>query len=372
MQRSLRLAVRRLSTTTGAQLESGKVYDSVSNYYGKVLSSSKDLKTSACTTSAKPAQNILDALKLVPDPIKDRYYGCGTPLPDGIDGLDLLDLGSGSGRDCYVAASLVGANGSVTGVDMTDEQLGIANQHVSEYMSKLGYKEENLEFKKGYIEFLQDAGVEKESVDMVISNCVINLSPNKELVLKGVFDALREGGELYFSDVYCDRRLPEHVRTHDVMLGECLGGALYIEDFIRICRNVGFTDPRRLSIDPITVTDPELQELCGNARFFSITYRCFKLSNLETLCEDYGQVGYYKGTIPNHPNSYELDDHHVFETNKPMLVCGNTASMVGETWLGKHFEIVGDRSTHFGLFDCAPLPEAGGSTEQASAGGGCC
>jgi len=359
---------------TGIEMKADKVYESVSNYYGKVLSSSKDLKTSACTTSMRPSEEVIEALTRVPSTIKDRFYGCGTPLPQGITGLDLLDLGSGSGRDCYVAAAMVGPNGSVTGVDMTDEQLEVASKFVPEYMDTLGYKTSNLKFKKGYIEFLKDAGVEPESVDMVISNCVINLSPNKELVMKGVYEALREGGELYFSDVYCDRRLPEEVRNHDVMLGECLGGALYIEDFRRICQRVGFLDPRQLSIEPIEVNDPELKLLCGSANFYSITYRCFKLSNMETLCEDYGQVAYYKGTLPNNPNSYMLDDHHVFETGKPMLVCGNTASMVSETWMKEHFEVAGNRSVHFGLFDCAP-PIASSSGDEAAAsggGGGCC
>eukprot|EP00954_Amorphochlora_amoebiformis_P006933 540132-Amorphochlora_amoeboformis.AAC.1 len=98
------------------------------------------------------------ALMAVPQAVKDKYYGCGTPLPDGIQGLDLLDLGSGSGRDCYVAAALVGTDGSVTGVDMTEEQLDVAMKHVPEYMEKLGYKETNLRFKKGHIEYLKDAG----------------------------------------------------------------------------------------------------------------------------------------------------------------------------------------------------------------------
>ena len=166
------------------------------------------------------------------------------------------------------------------------------------------------------IEFLGDAGVAPNSIDLAISNCVINLSPNKEKVLQGVYDSLREGGEFYFSDVYCDRRLPQAVREHDVMLGECLGGALYVEDFRRICAKVGFLDVRELTRETITVNDPELEALCGQAEFVSITYRCFKLKEMETLCEDYGQVAYYKGTIADHPHTYKLDDHHIFEKNR--------------------------------------------------------
>ena len=97
----------------------------------------------------------------------------------------------------------------------------------------------------------------------------------------------------------------------------------------------------------IEVKDEALAELLGEAKFYSLTYRLFKLPDgrLETLCEDYGQFAVYKGTIEGNTHAYSLDDHHRLETGKPFLVCGNTASMLGETWLGKHFEITGDRST---------------------------
>jgi len=126
----------------------------------------------------------------------------------------------------------------------------------------------------------------------------------------------------------------------------------------------------------VTVSNPELQAVLGNAKFYSITYRCFKLPSLESLCEDYGQVAYYKGTISGHLHEYALDDHHVFETGKPMLVCGNTASMLSETRLAPHFEVVGDRSHHFGLFPCGPGKEkataAADGAACGSSGGSCC
>lgn len=360
------------STTDGFKLKGG-TYESVQNYYGKVLSSSKDLKTSACTSSSKPSPTVLDALRKVPLPVIEKFYGCGTPLPTSIEGLSVLDLGCGSGRDCYIASALVGPQGSVTGIDMTAEQLTTAREHIGAFTADLGYDKPNLRFLEGMIEFIGDAGVGPGSVDLVISNCVINLSPDKEAVVRGCHEALRDGGELYFSDVYCDRRLPQATREDDVMLGECLGGALYIEDFRRICHKSGFADPRELTREEIVVNDPALKKLCGGARFYSITYRCFKLPQLETLCEDYGQVAYYKGTIDDHGTHYALDDHHVFEKGRPMLVCGNTASMVGESWLSKHFTVVGDRDVHYGLFDCSsPAPAAAASANGAAASGGCC
>jgi len=361
-------------TSEGNYADSNEVYASVQKYYGKVLSTSKDLQTNACSIAKKPPLVIRQALAKVPQEIKEKFYGCGSPLPMGIEGLSLLDLGSGSGQDCYLSCALVGPKGYVTGVDMTDEQLEVANKHVGAYTAALGYPKPNMSFNKGYIEFLDKAGVAPESQDMVISNCVINLSPDKRKVLEGVYTVLKPGGELYFSDVYCDRRLPDHIRNHEVLLGECIAGALYTEDFKRICHQVGFADPRQLDIAPVTVSNPELQAILGNAKFYSITYRCFKLPSLETLCEDYGQVAYYKGTIPNNLHSYALDDHHVFETGKPMLVCGNTASMLSETRLKPHFEVVGNRDTHYGLFPCGPKPAAAAAAgpECGQSGGGCC
>lgn len=353
--------------STGTFLDSdAQVYDVVSEYYGKILQSTKDLKTSACETAGRPHPIVIEKLKQVPSEVKDKYYGCGNPIPLGISGLRVLDLGSGSGRDCYIASAMVGEGGYVTGIDMTDEQLAVANRHIDTYTKQLGYSKPNMCFKKGYIEFLEKAGVAPNSVDLVISNCVVNLSPNKELVLKSVYNVLDNGGEFYFSDVYVDRRLPEKVRQHELLWGECLAGALYTEDFKRICVKMGFADVRQLSVSPIEVRDADLKNILGNAKFYSITYRLFKLEKgmpcrsscaypkatqphaLESICEDYGQVGFYLGTIPGYPHAYALDDHHTFETNKPMLVCGNSASMISETWLFPHFKVIGDRSVHFG------------------------
>lgn len=92
-----------------------------------------------------------------------------------------------------------------------------------------------------------------------------------------------------------------------MLWGECIAGALYTNDFIRFARAVGFDDPRVLSSAPITIEDPELQDVVGEAKFFSITYRLFKLPGmLESLCEDYGQACKYKGSIPGMPNRYSV------------------------------------------------------------------
>ena len=358
--------------------DASKVTDSVKEYYGEILQATEDLKTSACCTAVAPPKEIRAILSKIPDEVISKYYGCGSPFPTGIEGLRVLDLGSGSGRDCYVCAALVGPSGSVTGLDMTASQLEVARRYTDSYCTTtLGYSSSNLRFVEGRIEDLRSAGIESDSIDLIISNCVVNLSHDKAAVLQEAYRVLAPGGEMYFSDVYCDRRLPADVRTHPVLLGECLGGALYVQDFLRLARAAGFADPRQLAAaSTIDVLDAELKGLLGRSTFYSITYRLFKVpGRLESLCEDYGQAVKYKGSLPGSKHAVVLDDHHVFETGKWYEVCGNTAAMVAESWMGKHFEVVGDRSVHYGLFDCS----AGGGAAVVSttpagggSGGACC
>lgn len=298
-------------------------------------------------------------LKEVPEEVSSKFYGCGTPLPLGVTGLRLLDLGCGSGRDCYVAARLVGEEGAVTGVDMTPSQLNVATRNLEAYSRDVcRFSTPNMKFVHGEIEYLDKAGIPDSSQDIVISNCVINLSPDKPRVLREVYRVLASGGEMYFSDVYCDRRLQPEVRSHPIMIGECLGGALYLNDFIRICHQVGFTDPRCLSIEPITVDDPELKKVAGEARFFSITFRLFKISGglLEDLPhESYGQTATYLGTLPGNPEQYTLDSSTGLKTGVAAPVDGNTATLLSNSWLAKHFTVTGDRSKHRGAFPKSPI-----------------
>lgn len=142
---------------------------------------------------------IKEITKEIPDEIISRFYGCGSPIPRTIEGMTILDLGCGTGLDCYILSKLVGENGKIIGVDMTDSQLEIANKYKEDMAKRFGYKKSNVEFKKGYIEDLESLGIEDETIDVVISNCVINLSPFKEEVFKEIFRVLKRGGELYFA-----------------------------------------------------------------------------------------------------------------------------------------------------------------------------
>jgi arsenite methyltransferase len=362
----------------GHSTNDGLRYESVKDYYSKVLHSSKDLKTSACTAGGRPHSRLRCLMNTIPKEVMDKFYGCGAPLPLGIDRLRVLDLGSGSGRDCYLASALVGPEGQVTGVDMTREQLDVAQRHVEEYTKARGYSKPNLRFVEGHIEFLDRAGIQDGSVDLIISNCVINLSPDKERVLREAYRVLAPGGELYFSDVYSSRRITEEARKDKVLWGECISGALYLGDFKSMAKAVGFTDPRILATAPIDINDSAMRKVLGPTKFHSITARLFKLPGmLEPDCEDYGQVAVYKGTIEGYEHEYTLDQGHTFEAGRPALVCGNTAAMLGEdsvSWLSPHFQIIGDRSTHFGAFDCgsSPAVEVSQAAGEASKGGGSC
>ena len=327
------------------------IHNDVKAYYGKELQQSDDLKTNACCTLTKPPKQIMEALNLVADEVQAKYYGCGLTIPSAIDGLRILDLGSGSGRDCYIAAKLVGENGYVIGVDMTDEQLKVANDHIEYHREKFGYKKSNVEFLKGNIEKLDELNLEKGSFDIIISNCVINLAEDKQKVLNDAYNLLKSGGEMYFSDVYSDRRIPMYLQKDKVLWGECLSGALYWNDFLNSAKKAGFGDPRAMEDKPITIENEELETLVGDIKFYSVTYRLWKIQGLESDCEDYGQAVAYKGGIPENDNALMLDNHHYFEKGKVESVCGNTYNMLNETRFKKYFDFYGNWDTHFGIFE---------------------
>ena len=345
------------------------MYDIVQDYYGRQLQSTSDLKTSACCDISAVPEWLKPLLSRIHPDVLSRYYGCGLVCPPLLQGCRVLDLGCGSGRDVYALAQLVGPTGSVVGVDMTDEQLAIAEKYRAHHAGVFGY--DNIKFLQGYIERLEDLDLKPGSFDVIVSNCVVNLSPDKDAVMRGVHRLLKPGGEFFFSDVYADRRVPAAVRNDPVLYGECLGGALYWNDFLRLSHQHGFADPRLTTDRPLEITDPALAVRAGNLRFYSATYRLFKIAELETACEDYGQAVIYKGTIAEHPDRFGLDKHHDIQTGKVFPVCGNTWRMLQDTRFAPHFEFIGDFSRHFGIFEgCGTaIPY---ETSAANAAAACC
>ena len=338
--------------------------------------------TNACCIADAPPEYILQAMKTIHPDVLAKYYGCGLCLPQySLQGKTILDLGCGAGRDVYIASQLAGPEGRVVGVDMTDEQLETAMGTQEYHAKKFGFA--NVEFYKGYLETLDEIeALQPGTFDVIISNCVINLCQDKKAVLQHCLTLLKPGGELYFSDVYANRRIPQSLRTNKILWGECLSGALYWNDFQNLARSVGFKDPRLVEDSPITINSEAVQKLFDESghqglEFFSATYRLWNMPDLEPHCEDYGHAVIYKGNIFRYPSGWLLDKHHYFETGRIKTVCGNTYNMLKESTLEAHFEFIGNFDRHFGIFDgCGtsiPFDQsAEGDGKKGSTKGSCC
>ena len=349
-------------------MDYSQIKDQVSDYYANVLSTNLDLKTSACCDPTDMPQHIKEIASMIHEDVTATFYGCGLVTPPTLENQTVLDLGSGTGRDCFILSRLVGPKGKVIGIDMTEEQLSIARKYQDFHAEKFGYESSNIDFIQGDIENLESANILSNSVDVIVSNCVINLSTNKKNVFEEIFRVLKPGGELFFSDVFVDRRLPKPLQDDQVLMGECLAGAMYTEDFRRLMAEIGFTDYRIIKSAPIQIQNQLIQDQIGLAKFQSLTVRAFKL-DLEDRCEDYGQIATYLGGIPEAESAFFLDDHHLFEKFKPMPVCSNTAKMLSETRFAPHFKVDGNLEHHFGLFSCAPEIS---SADVVNKKGACC
>lgn len=196
--------------------------------------------------------------------------GCGNPvaLASLKEGEIVLDLGSGAGFDCFLAANKVGKKGMVIGVDMTPEMIEKARENAK----KGNY--ENVEFRLGEIEALP---VADNSVDIIISNCVINLSPDKNKVFQETFRALKSGGRLMVSDIVLLKELPDAIKNSIEAYVGCLSGAMMKDDYIRIIRGAGFRDVRIIGesvflIDCIT-NDPSVKCIVENMKILPETLK---------------------------------------------------------------------------------------------------
>ncbi|XP_010732506.3 arsenite methyltransferase [Larimichthys crocea] len=353
------------------------VHVDVKDYYGKVLKKSSDLKTNACVTPAKPIPAFIrQALKKVHPEVTDRYYGCGLVVPECLEGCRILDLGSGSGRDCYMLSQLVGEKGHVTGIDMTEDQLEVARTYVDYHTKEFGYKKPNVNFVQGFIETLTEAGLEKNSFDIIISNCVVNLSPDKKRVLAEAYSVLKDGGELYFSDIYSSGRLTEEIKNHKVLWGECLGGALWWKDLLQLAEEVGFSPPRLVTASVITVDNKELQDVLGDFKFVSATYRLFKVPKGNSKpCQII-----YNGTITGVEESFQFDCQYTFKVDEVVEVDAEVATILTNSRFTEDFtcQPPGGPSK-----SCGVKPKAGvvdpfelvlqlGKQSPGSATGGCC
>jgi len=212
------------------------IHESVREHYAAQARSGSSCcgDTSSCCDS-KNALYPVELLTNLPDDVASFSLGCGNPISVAAlrPGETVLDLGSGGGLDCFLAAKQVGESGSVIGVDMTPEMLERARLAAS----RLGFR--NVEFRQGYLESLP---VEAASVDVVISNCVINLSPDKPQVFREVFRTLRPGGRVAVSDIVTNGPLPEALQKNMEAWGACVAGALDVSEYTTGLSEAGFTD----------------------------------------------------------------------------------------------------------------------------------
>jgi SAM-dependent methyltransferase len=229
-------------------MEATTIHEAVREHYGELARTSN-----ACCGSNTGSSTLYDEqlIQAVPADISGFSLGCGDPitLAKLQPGETVLDLGSGGGLDCFLAAKQVGESGHVIGVDMTPDMLSKARANAERL------KVQNVEFREGYLESLP---VEDGTVDAVISNCVINLSPDKPQVFREVFRVLKPGGRVAVSDIVTNGVLPEAVQKSMESWGACVAGALDQRDYVNGLREAGFVN---VQVQPKSQTDQALASL---------------------------------------------------------------------------------------------------------------
>jgi SAM-dependent methyltransferase len=219
------------------------IHETVREHYAERARKSDSCCGSDSASACCDTKNVIypdELLAIVPNDIANFSLGCGDPITLAAlqPGQTVLDLGSGGGLDCFLAAKKVGESGHVIGIDMTPEMIKRART------SKARMKFKNVEFRQG---FLEDLPVDDNSIDVTISNCVINLSPDKAKVFNEVFRVLKPGGKLAVSDIVTDGPLPDAIKQSLSMWAGCVAGAVDAKDYIAMMEAAGFMD---ISITP--------------------------------------------------------------------------------------------------------------------------
>src|SRR5713226_9189181 len=245
----------------------------------KTVESAVKSRYAACAQAPEaslccPVEYSEDLLKVIPREVIERDYGCGDPSKYLRAGETVLDLGSGTGKICFIAAQIVGAQGKVIGVDMTDEMLEVARRNAPVVAERIGYS--NVEFRKGRIQDLAldlerlDAELKRnpitdaasflaadelaeelrfkhpliatDSVDVVVSSCVLNLvePKSKRQLFDEIFRVLKKGGRAVISDIVADEQVPTHLQSNAELWSGCISGALTEEGFLTAFENAGF------------------------------------------------------------------------------------------------------------------------------------
>jgi arsenite methyltransferase len=362
-----------------------------------------------------------DLKSFIPEEVLKISYGCGTPA--GLDtvkpGETVLDIGSGGGIDCFEAARRVGPGGRVVGLDMTDTMLEIARRNAPAVAHNLGHSSSNVEFRKGMAEAMP---IEDGTIDLVISNCVINLAPDKRKVFREMFRVLRPGGRFTISDIVADQPVPQYLIHDKDKWGDCLSGALTVQEYLTGLTEAGFQGTHQVksqawrAIDGIyfvsvtltgyklptrmepngirfaTLRGPFSRVVDEQGRLFrrgqavavdaksvcALTTPAFQdlfVLSSEPVCMTTGDPRFMAVFPEQKPcvwqghfalltgpfTEAEDDDHHVYRRGVPLEICSKTLRVLREEAYQRHFLIINRSQT-----------EVAGSEVACDPQGGCC
>lgn len=300
----------------------------VAEFYGKAAETPQE--GLCCPTTFDPQE-----IAHIPKQVIDRFYGCGGPvsLADLKEGEVFVDLGSGGGIDCFIASLKVGSTGKVIGIDMTDQMLKISEENKTVVSEKLGYS--NIEFKRG---FLEEIPVESATVDVVTSNCVINLSPDKKAVFHEIWRLLKDHGRVVISDIVTEEEIPNPLKMNPRLWGECLSGALTENEFLSDLEQAGFYGIQTLK--------KQFWKEEHGYRFFSITVRGYKFEKKKG-CQFIGQKAIYRGPY----KSVVDEEGHLFVRDEIVEICTDTAVKLSHPPYQGNFTIVSDHQAKAN-FEC--------------------
>lgn len=274
----------------------------------------------------------------IPREVIDRFYGCGSPIAlAGITaGERVVDLGSGAGIDVFIAAKLTGRGGCAIGVDMTDAMLAVAEANRPVVATALGY--DVVEFRKGYLEHIP---IEDRSVDLVTSNCVINLSPDKPRVFEETWRILKDHGRIVLSDIVSEREVPPHLKVNPELWGECLVGALTEAELLSQLERAGFYG--------LTILRKSYWKDVEGYPFFSVTVRGYKYQK-SAGCVYQGHQAIYLG-----PGKAFLDEEgHLFPRNEPIEICTDSLAKLKRAPYDAMFAVLEPGEARAGYSCCEP------------------
>ena len=323
------ISASRSTCVLSADLERSRA--KVRSFYGQAAMEPQ--AALCCPTAYDPAD-----LAALPKEVVEVSYGCGSPLRfAGLKpGETYVDLGSGGGIDCFIAAQAVGADGHVIGVDMTPEMVERAERNRPIVSEALGY--DVVEFRRGYLEQLP---LEDKTADVITSNCVINLSPDKRRVLSELWRALKNHGRVVISDTVSESRIPHAMRANPRLWGECVSGALTEDEYFSLLEQVGFYG--------LSLVEKTFWKEVEGHRFHSLIIRGFKFGKRGD-CNYAGQRAVYLG-----PLKAVLDEEgHLFPRNEPIDVCTDTAAKLARAPYAETFLVLNAGEESMAASGCRP------------------